>query len=234
MGVFTRMSPVDVGPGTTRGGIGCTAASDDGTEARCRDRSSTGREREVNERAKPLAERGSPAPARLSGPAWPPPTRTAAPGRRPSRTARARGGARRPRTPSSQRTMSVGERELEHLVEPRLVLGVGDRHEHLDAPVEVARHPVGASRSGTAVGDRARLDAARPVAATRRRGEPHDPRVLEVAAEHASGPGCSRSGPARRGTRQQMPRTIRSICTPAWLAAYSASISCGIGERVAA
>ena len=44
---------------------------------------------------------------------------------------------------SSQRTTSSASRNAEHLVEPVAVLGVLDRHEHLDAPVEVARHHVG-------------------------------------------------------------------------------------------
>ena len=33
--------------------------------------------------------------------------------------------------------------------------------------------------------------------------------------------------PGTPGRRQQMPRTMRSISTPAWLAAYSSSISAG-------
>src|SRR5918995_2667185 len=63
----------------------------------------------------------------------------------------------------------VVQLDLEHLVEPGLELGIDHRREHLDAPVEVARHQVGRTEQVAR--------AAGAVAV----GEPEDAGVLEVA-----------------------------------------------------
>ena len=66
--------------------------------------------------------------------------------------------------------MSSANWKREDLVEPRLVLRVRHGHEHLDAPIEVARHPVG----GADQEQRLALVAV---------GEADDARMLEVATE---------------------------------------------------
>ena len=68
----------------------------------------------------------------------------------------------------------VGKEEVEHGVDPLLVFGVLDRHEDLDAAVEVARHQVG------------RADEVQLLIVDIAVGEVVDPTVLEVAPEDAA------------------------------------------------
>ena len=82
-------------------------------------------------------------------------------------------------------------------------LGVLDRHDRLDPPIEVALHEVG------------RADVPLRLATV---GEAEDPGVLEeLADDRADADPLREAGHARAG-REQIPRTIRSTSTPAWLA----------------
>jgi hypothetical protein len=99
------------------------------------------------------------------------------------------------------------------------VLGVLDLGQHLDAPVEVARHQVG------------RPDEVERLVVDVAVAEAVDPAVLEVAPEDAADADVL-GQPGTPARRHEMPRTIMSICTPAWLASYSASIMSGVADRV--
>ena len=93
----------------------------------------------------------------------------------------------------------VGEGEVDHLVEPLLVLGMVDRGEHFDAPVEVAGHQIGRADQIAAV--RRRLGRGRSGRYGCARG----------SARGCCGRGCSRTGPAhRRGRTGCRVRSCRS------------------------
>ena len=97
----------------------------------------------------------------------------------------------------------VGQVHLEDLLEAGLQLGLVDRHQRLDAPVEVAGHQVGRADEDPWAGrDRRRWRSGRSGCA---RG----------SGRRSTAPGCAPTARARPGMRQQMPRMMRSISTPA-------------------
>ena len=154
------------------------------------------------------------------------PAAAAAGGRRPSGTS---APARRARSVARAETLPavvglqlpahdvVGEVELEHLVEPRLVLGVDDRHQHLDATIEVARHQVGRADEVQRSGRRRRVAVARTGRSGSARG----------SDRAASARGWSRTDRARRHAGSRCRGRRGRSARPPRLASYSASIIVG-------
>ena len=132
----------------------------------------------------------------------------------------ARLGVRRVQTPSAPRShafvSSASERSSVSSRSSRSDR-VLDRRDELDARVEVARHEVGRAD----VDRRSRRRARRRRCASAR-GSARRPRRR----------GCSPRRPGTPGTRQQMPRMLRSTGTPACDARYSAWMQRAVDERV--
>ncbi len=94
----------------------------------------------------------------------------------------------------------VGEQRLQDRLDLVPHVRVLDRHDHLDAVVEVARHQVGAA------------EEVRPLVA---RLEAVEPAVLEEAAEDRAHADLLAAAPGRPGSSVQLARTMRSISAPA-------------------